>query len=80
MYSDSKVLAQFVDVGGDVSYLQEAASDIYTGRLYVFGFGFLFSIVSAAILLIVVAQSRTRWRSIEGVCIDFRVTNSDRWY
>lgn len=46
MFSDSDVLGNFIDVGGEVAYLQEAASDVYAARVWIFGFGFCFSIVS----------------------------------
>lgn len=47
VFTDSDVLDNFVDVGGEVAYLQEAASDVYVARGWIFGFGFCFSIVSA---------------------------------
>lgn len=46
MFSEPDVLDKFIDVGGDVAYLQEAASDVYTARGWIFGFGFCFSTVS----------------------------------
>ena len=45
VFSDSEVLQNFVDVGGEVAYLQEAASDVYAARAWIFGFGFCFSTV-----------------------------------
>lgn len=47
VFSDADVLTQFVDVGQDVEYLQHAASDVYTARAWVFGFGFCFSTASS---------------------------------
>lgn len=46
VFRDTDVLANFIDVGGDVGYLQEAASDVYTARKWIFGFGFCFATVS----------------------------------
>lgn len=46
VFTDSEVLQNFVDVGGEVAYLQEAASDVYVARAWIFGFGFCFSTVS----------------------------------
>lgn len=46
VFSEPEVLDKFVDVGGDVAYLQEAASDVYAARGWIFGFGFCFSTVS----------------------------------
>lgn len=46
VFSDSEVLDNFIDVGGDVEYLQEAASDVYAARGWIFGFGFCFSTAS----------------------------------
>lgn len=46
VFSEPDVIDKFIDVGGDVAYLQEAASDVYTARGWIFGFGFCFSTVS----------------------------------
>ena len=48
VYTDTDVLGNFVDVGGEVDYLQEAASDVYKARRWIFGFGFVFATVSTA--------------------------------
>ncbi|CAM9571680.1 unnamed protein product [Ectocarpus sp. 6 AP-2014] len=45
VFSEPEVLDKFVDVGGDVAYLQEAASDVYAARGWIFGFGFCFSTI-----------------------------------
>lgn len=45
VFNEPDVLDKFIDVGGDVAYLQEAASDVYTARGWIFGFGFCFSTV-----------------------------------
>eukprot|EP00903_Cladosiphon_okamuranus_P016544 g15262.t1 len=45
VFSEADVLDKFIDVGGDVAYLQEAASDVYTARGWIFGFGFCFSTI-----------------------------------
>lgn len=51
VFSEPEVLDNFIDVGGDVAYLQEAASDVYTARAWIFGFGFCFSTVSFVFLV-----------------------------
>lgn len=50
VFSEAEVLDKFVDVGGDVGYLQEAASDVYAARGWIFGFGFCFS--TASVLMV----------------------------
>ncbi|CAM9251312.1 unnamed protein product, partial [Choristocarpus tenellus] len=46
VFSDSDVLENFVNVGGgDVTYLSEFVSDIYTARAWILGFGFGFSLI-----------------------------------
>lgn len=52
VFSETDVLTQFVNVGQDVEYLQQAASDVYTARGWIFGFGFCFSTVSSGLFAI----------------------------
>ncbi|CAN0423665.1 unnamed protein product [Ascophyllum nodosum] len=66
VYTDTDVLGNFVDVGGEVDYLQEAASDVYKARRWIFGFGFVFATVLGFVYLAILQLPGFVWFMVWG--------------